>query len=93
MFKQLEKQTYLLFFKDGIFELLFGGIFIIYAINTWFEMSQLSSPLWQRLLIIPLSVILALLKELVTKKRIGKVTFSKKRKQKTKHSCGFQAVL
>lgn len=83
MFKQLEKQAYLLYFKDGIFELLFGSIFIIYAVNTWFDMEQLPSPVWQRLLIIPVSVVLALLKEFVTKKRIGKVKFTRKRKQKS----------
>jgi hypothetical protein len=84
MFKQLEKQTYLIYFKDGIFELLFGSIFIIFAINTWFDREELVSPYWLRLLIIPVSIVLALIKEFVTKKRIGKVSFSKMRRQKSK---------
>ena len=84
MFKQLEKQTYLLYFKDGIFELLFGSIVIIYAINTWFDMEQLPSPFWQRILIIPVAIFLALLKEFITKRRIGTASFSRKRKRKSK---------
>ena len=84
MFKQLEKQTYLLYFKDGIIELLFGSIFIIYALNTWFDMEQLPSPFWQRFLMIPVAILLALLKEFITKKRIGTVSFSRKRKKKRK---------
>lgn len=84
MFKQLEKQTYLLYFKDGIFELLFGSMFIIFAVNTWFEMHEIFRPYWLRLLIIPLAVVLAMLKELITKKRIGKVQFSNLRRRKNK---------
>ena len=84
MFKNLEKQTYLLYFKDGIFELLFGSIFIIFAANTWFDMQEIFRPYWLRLLLIPVAVIFALIKEFVTKKRMGKVYFSKNRRQKTK---------
>ena len=83
MFKNLEKQTYLIFFKDGIIELLFGCIFIIYAANTWFDMENLFRPFWLRVLIIPIAIALALVKEFVTKKRIGKVSFTKKRRQRS----------
>ena len=84
MFKNLEKQTYLLYFKDGIFELLFGSMFIIFAVKTWFDMQEIFRPYWLRLLIVPLALVFAFVKEFVTKKRIGKVYFSKNRKQKTK---------
>ena len=83
MFRQLEKQTYLLYFKDGIIELLFAGIFIIHAVNTWFDMQELFRPYWLRVLLIPVAIILSLVKEFITKKRIGKVSFSKYRKRKT----------
>ena len=84
MFRNLEKQTYLLYFKDGIIELLFGSMFILHAVNTWFDMEQLFRPYWLRLLLIPVAIALALTKELITKKRIGKVTFTKPRKKKTR---------
>lgn len=83
MFKNLEKQTYLLYFKDGIFELLFGSMFIIFAINTWFDMYDIFRPLWLRLLIVPVAAGIALLKEFFTKRRIGTIHFSKKRRKKT----------
>jgi len=84
MFKNLEKQTYLLYFKDGIFELLFGSMFIIFAANTWFDMQEIFRPYWLRLLIIPVAVVLAFFKEFITKKRIGKVQFSKLRRKKSR---------
>jgi predicted neutral ceramidase superfamily lipid hydrolase len=84
MFRNLEKQTYLLYFKDGIIELLFGSMFILHAVNTWFDMEQIFRPYWLRVLLIPIAVALALAKELITKKRIGKVTFTKNRKKKSR---------
>lgn len=83
-FKNIEKQSYLLFFKDGIIELLFGVIFIVYAINTWFDSQELFRPIWLRILIVPAAIILALIKEWITKPRLGKVSFSKQRKKRSK---------
>jgi len=84
MFRNLEKQTYLLYFRDGIIELLFGCIFIIHAVNTWFDMEEIFRPYWLRVLLIPVTIVLVLIKELITKKRIGKVTFTKNRKKKNR---------
>jgi len=84
MFRKLEKQTYLLYFKDGIIELLFGSMFIIHTVNTWIDMEQIFRPYWLRILLIPVTIVLVLIKELITKKRIGKVTFTKSRKKKSR---------
>lgn len=84
MFRNIEKQTYLLYFKDGIIELLFGSMFILHAVNTWFDMEQIFRPYWLRVLLIPVTLVLVIIKELITKKRIGKVTFTKNRKKKSR---------
>jgi hypothetical protein len=83
-FKKLEKNTFHLYFKDGIFELLFGSIFIIYATNSLFDQYNIEQPLLMRLLTIPVTVVLVLVKQLITTPRLGYVSFSRSRKKKQK---------
>ena len=91
--KNIEKQTYLLLFKDGTIELLFGSIFLIYALNTWYEMHQFFRPYWLRLLILPVTLVLVILKERIIKPRLGYVSLSKLRRRKNRGLLIFLAIV
>ncbi|MBN1821092.1 MAG: hypothetical protein JW833_10255 [Prolixibacteraceae bacterium] len=84
LFREIEKTSFHLHFKDGMFELLFGSMFISFVINSFMDNSGYVSPLFIRLLIIPVAIILALLKLLITQPRIGSVKYSEPRRNKQK---------
>ena len=84
LFTQLEKQSFHNYFKDGIFEILFGSMFIIFIINSYSFNAGHENSLFVRLLIIPVSLILALIKMFITNRRVGYVKFSKPRRKKQK---------
>ncbi|HUS87296.1 MAG TPA: hypothetical protein VMW76_08655 [Bacteroidales bacterium] len=72
---KLEKETFRLFYKDGIFDLSFGSMLIIYTINMYIDINAIGSSLIMNLLILPVIIIFALVKGFVTTKRIGYVKF------------------
>ena len=81
-FKPLEKQSFHLYFQDGIFEMLFGFLFLIFVFNSSSYNMGKENSLFVRLLMVPISFILALLKIFLTQPRIGLVKFSKRRRKK-----------
>ncbi|NQU86642.1 MAG: hypothetical protein HQ541_12855 [Mariniphaga sp.] len=84
LFNQLEKKSFHIYFKDGIMELLFGSIFLIYFTNSILDNLEITSPLLVRFLILPVTLILVLIKTLITNPRIGSVKYSKARRKKRK---------
>lgn len=79
---KLEKNTFRLLYRDGIFDLAFGSMLIIYSINMYLDINDIETSTIMRILIIPVVLILALVKILVTQKRIGYVKFKPVRNRK-----------
>ncbi|MDQ1266340.1 MAG: hypothetical protein QG635_1492 [Bacteroidota bacterium] len=82
--EDLEKKSYLVYFSDGIIELLFGAMLLIFCINRFLDNNGIESPVYLRFLIIPIALLLAGIKSFVTKKRLGYVKFSIERRKKRK---------
>lgn len=80
--KTLERNTYRMIYRDGIFDLAFGSMFIIYSINMYLDINNIDTSLFMRILIIPVVLILAVIKLLITQKRIGYVKFKRIRNRK-----------
>ena len=80
--KTLERKTYRMLYRDGIFDLTFASILIIYSINMYLDINNIESPFIIRILIIPVVIILAAIKLLITQKRIGYVKFKRSRNKK-----------
>jgi hypothetical protein len=78
----LEKSTFRLLYRDGIFDLAFGSMLIIYSINMYLDINDIQTSIIFRLLIIPVVVILALIKAFITQKRIGYAKFKPGRNRK-----------
>ncbi len=79
---KLEKRTFRILYRDGIFDLAFGSMLIIYSINMYLDINDIETSIFMRTLIIPVVIILAALKILVTQKRIGYVKFKRIRNRK-----------
>ncbi len=80
--KTLERNTYRMIYRDGIFDLAFGSMFIIYSINMYLDINNIDTSLFMRILIVPVVLILAAIKLLITQKRIGYVKFKRSRNRK-----------
>lgn len=80
--KTLEKKTYRMLYRDGIFDLAFGSMLIIYSINMYLDINNIDTPFIMRILIVPVVLIFAAIKLLYTQKRIGYVKFRRTRNRK-----------
>ena len=79
---RLEKNTFRLLYRDGIFDLAFGSMLIINSINIYMDINNIETSIFMRILLIPVVVILSLVKILITQKRIGYVKFKRSRNRK-----------
>ena len=80
--EQVEKETFLLFYKDGVIDLAMSSWLIIFAVNKIVDFYGIESPYIIRILIVPISIALALFKQFVTQPRIGFVRFGIRRRIK-----------
>jgi hypothetical protein len=80
--KTLERKTYRILYRDGIFDLAMGSMLIIYSINMYLHINNIEAPIIIRILIVPVVLILAAIKLLFTQKRIGYVKFKRSRNKK-----------
>ncbi|HCC69768.1 MAG TPA: hypothetical protein DEQ09_01240 [Bacteroidales bacterium] len=80
--EKLEKHTYRMIYRDGIFDLAMGSMLIIYSINMYLGINEIETSLFMRLLIVPVVLVLALVKIFITQKRIGYVKFRRSRSRK-----------
>jgi len=80
--KILEKKTYRMLYRDGIFDLAFGAMLIIYSINMYLYINNIDTPFIMRILLVPVVCILAAIKLLFTQKRIGYAKFRRTRNRK-----------
>ena len=78
----LEKSTFRLLYRDGIFDLAFGSMLIIYSINMYLDINDIETSIFLKILLVPVVVILALVKGFITQKRIGYVKFKAVRNRK-----------
>ena len=78
----LEKSTFRMFYKDGIFDMVFGSMLIINAINIYLDINQIDYNIIMRILIIPVTITLVLVKTFITSKRLGHVKFKRSRNVK-----------
>ena len=79
---KLEKRTFRILYRDGIFDLVFGSMLIIYSINMYLDINEIETPFLMRILLIPVVLILAGIKVFVAQKRIGYVKFKRIRNRK-----------
>jgi hypothetical protein len=79
--KEIERRAYRSTFEDGIYDILFGGLFLIFAIIPIFEAIGISRFVGYALMIIPLTFSI-LGKRHITIPRMGSVEFGPKRKKK-----------
>ena len=80
--KTLERNTYRMIYRDGIFDLAFGSMLIIYSINMYLDINNIDTSLFMRILIVPVVLIFAVIKLFITRKRIGYVKFKRSRNRK-----------
>ncbi len=80
--KTLETKTYRMLYRDGIFDLVFGSMLIIYSINMYLYINNIDTPFIMRILLIPIVIALSLVKIFITQKRIGYVKFRRSRNRK-----------
>ena len=80
--KTLESKTYRMLYRDGIFDLVFGSMLIIYSINMYLYINNIDTPFIMRILLIPIVIALSLVKIFITQKRIGYVKFRRSRNRK-----------
>ena len=80
--KTLERNTYRMIYRDGIFDLAFGSMLIIYSINMYLDINNIDTSLFMRILIVPVVLIFAAIKLFITQKRIGYVKFKQSRNRK-----------
>jgi len=80
--KTLERNTYRMIYRDGIFDLAFGSMLIIYSINMYLDINNIDTSLFMRILIVPVVLIFAAIKLFITQKRIGYVKFKRSRNRK-----------
>ena len=80
--KTLERNTYRMIYRDGIFDLAFGSMLIIYSINMYLDINNIDTSLFMRILIVPVVLIFAAIKLFITRKRIGYVKFKRSRNRK-----------
>jgi len=79
---KLEKNTFRLLYRDGIFDLAFGSMLIIYSINIYLDINGIETSIFMRTLLIPVVVLLSLVKVFITQKRMGYVKFKPVRNRK-----------
>lgn len=79
---KLERDTFRIYYSDGIMDLAFGSMLIIFSINTFTSLNGAEESLIMRILIIPVILLLVLYKTFVTSKRLGYVKFSSVRNRK-----------
>ena len=80
--KTLERKTFRILYRDGIFDLAMGSMLIIYSINMYLDINNIIAPIIIRILILPVVIVLAAIKILFTRKRIGYVRFKRSRNKK-----------
>ncbi len=80
--KTLETKTFRMLYRDGIFDLVFGSMLIIYSINMYLYINNIDTPFIMRILLIPVVIALSLVKIFITQKRIGYVKFRRSRNRK-----------
>jgi len=80
--KTLERKTYRMLYRDGIFDLSFGSMLIIYSINMYLYINNIDTPFIMRILLVPIVIALSLVKIFITQKRIGYVKFKRSRNKK-----------
>jgi len=80
--KTLESKTYRMLYRDGIFDLSFGSMLIIYSINMYLYINNIDTPFIMRILLVPIVIALSLVKIFITQKRIGYVKFRRSRNRK-----------
>jgi len=80
--KTLERKTYRMLYRDGIFDLSFGSMLIIYSINMYLYINNIDTPFILRILLVPIVIALSLVKIFITQKRIGYVKFKRSRNKK-----------
>jgi hypothetical protein len=78
----LEKSTFRLLYRDGIFDLAFGSMLIISSINIYLDINDIETSIFLRILLVPVVVILAIIKGFITQKRIGYAKFKPVRNRK-----------
>jgi len=81
-YAELEKNTFRMYYKDGVFDMSFGAMLIIYSINSSLDIIQVEYPFIMRILILPVFIIFALVKTFITSKRLGHVKFKRGRNMK-----------
>jgi hypothetical protein len=79
--KEIERRAYRSTFSDGIYDIQFGVIFLIFALMAVFEVSGISRYLGYALLLVAL-VLPWLGKRYITIPRMGQVEFGRKRKKR-----------
>ena len=79
---KLERDTFRIFYSDGIMDLAFGSMLIIFAINVFTSLSGNEESLIMKILVIPVILLLVIFKTFITSKRLGYVKFSPGRNRK-----------
>lgn len=79
---KLEQATFRLYYSDGIMDLAFGSMLIIFAINSILDLKHIETSFMMRILIVPVVIIFALFKALYTQKRLGHVKYKPSRNRK-----------
>ena len=63
---KLEKKTFRSFYSDGIMDMAFGSMLIVFAINALLTIKGIEEPFILRILVVPIVLILALFKTFYT---------------------------
>lgn len=82
IFKNLERSTFRTYYRDGIFDLVFGSMLLIYCLNMYLDSKGGETSFIITILIIPVAIVLAVVKKFLTSPRIGYVKFRKVRNKK-----------